>query len=111
MAVTVLKASFSKELSPKEMIHRDYINVEQDKFEYELKNRSQNEPIECYNEFEKVFVDILYDHIPFKKQFLRANYAPYMTKRLRKAIVKRSELKSKYLKFKTQESFKSYKKQ
>ena len=44
-------------------------------------------------------------------KFLRVNYALYMTKRLRKAIVKRSELKSKYLKFKTQESFKSYKKQ
>ena len=48
---------------------------------------------------------------PSKKKFLRVNYAPYMTKRLRKAVVKISELKSKYLKLKTQESFKSYKKQ
>ena len=29
---------------------------------------------------------------PFKIKFLRANYAPYMTKRLRKAVIKRSEL-------------------
>ena len=47
----------------------------------------------------------------FKKKFLKVNYAPYMTKTLMKAIVKRYELKSKYLKFKTRESFKSYKKQ
>ena len=93
------------------MVHWDYKSFEHDKFKYEPKNRIKNEPIECYSKFEKVFVDILNEHTTFKKKFLRVNYAPYMTKRLRKAIVKRSELKSKYLKFKTQESFKSYKKQ
>ena len=93
------------------MLHRDYKNFEQDKFKYELKNRIQNEPIECYSEFEKVFVNILNEHAPFKKKFLRVNYAPYMTKRPRKAIMKRSEPKSKYLKFETQESIKSCKKQ
>ena len=48
---------------------------------------------------------------PFKKKFLRANHSLYMTKRLRKAIMKRSKLKSMYLKTQTQASFKSYKKQ
>ena len=33
-----------------------------------------------------------------KKKFVRANELPYMTKTLRKAIIKRSELESKYLK-------------
>ena len=55
-------------------------------------------------------MDILNEHALFKKKFLRANCAPYMTKRLRKAIMKRSELKSKYLNIQTQESCKSYKK-
>ena len=36
MAVTVLKASFSK-APPKEMLHRGYKSFEQDKFKYELK--------------------------------------------------------------------------
>ena len=58
MAVTVLKASFTKTLL-KEMLHRDYKNFEQDKFKHELKNIIQNESVECYCEFEKVFVDIL----------------------------------------------------
>ena len=58
MAVTVLKASFSK--APlREMLHRDYKNFEQDKFKHELKNIIQNQSVECYYEFEKVFVDIL----------------------------------------------------
>ena len=100
-AVAVLKVSFSKE-PLKEILHRDCKSFEQDKFKYELKNRIQNGPIECYSEFEKAFVDILNDHAPFKKKLLRVNYAPCMTKRLRKAIMKISKLKSKYLKFKTQ---------
>ena len=44
-------------------------------------------------------------------KLLRANHDPYMTMTLRKAIMKRSELKSKYVKNKTCENFKSYKKQ
>ena len=66
MAVTVLKASFSK-APPKELLHRNYKNFEQDKFKHELKNIIQNESVECYCEFEKVFVDILYKWAhPFK---------------------------------------------
>ena len=42
---------------------------------------------------------------------LRANHVPYMTKALRKAIMKRSELESKYVKNKTSENLRSYKKQ
>ena len=71
-----------------------------------MKIRIQNELIECYSEFEKVFLDILHKHVPFKKKFLKANYVPYETK---ETIVKRSELKSKYLKFQTRDSFKSSK--
>ena len=75
-------------------------------------NIIQNESVECYFEFEKVFVDILYNSVrPFKRKFPRAIYAPCMTKRLRKAIMKRSRLKSIYLKIQTQDSTKSYKKQ
>ena len=65
-AVTVLKVSFSK--APlKEMLHRDYKSCHHNKFKYELKNRIQNESIECYNEFEKVFVDILNEQTLLKR--------------------------------------------
>ena len=58
MAVTVLKTSFRK-APPKEMLHKDYKNSEQDKFKHELKNIIQNESAEYYCEFEKFFVDIV----------------------------------------------------
>ena len=41
---------------------------------------------------------MLNKHAPFKKKFLRVNHAPYMTIDLRKAIMKGSDLKAKYLK-------------
>ena len=40
MAATAQKTSFSK-APPKEMLHRDYKNTEQDKFKHELKNNSK----------------------------------------------------------------------
>ena len=58
---------FHRKAPPKEMLHRGYKNFEQDKFKYELKNRIQNESIECYSEFEKVFEDILNEHTPLKR--------------------------------------------
>ena len=42
---------------------------------------------------------------------IRANHVPYMTKSLRKAIMKRSQLESKYLRNSTVENMKIYKKQ
>ena len=50
-------------------------------------------------------------HAPMKKKVLRANHKPYMTKALRKAIMRRSTLKTKYLKTKTDENLKAFKKQ
>ena len=64
MAVTVLKTPFSK-ATPKEMFYRDYKNF--DKFKYELKNRTQNESVECFSEFAKAFVDIVNEHTPLKR--------------------------------------------
>ena len=53
------------------MFYRGYKKTKQDKFKCELKNITQNESIECYSEFEKVFVDILNDHGPFRKEILK----------------------------------------
>ena len=46
-----------------------------------------------------------------KKKVLRANDKPFMTKTLRKAIMRRSALKNKYLKDKSEEKLKAFKKQ
>ena len=46
-----------------------------------------------------------------KKEIVRANEVPYMTKTPRKSIMKISELVSKYLKNKSYQNMKIYKKQ
>ena len=50
-------------------------------------------------------------HALMKKKFVRANEVLYITKALRKAINETSELKSKYLKNKSHQNMKIYKKQ
>ena len=49
--------------------------------------------------------------LPLRKKLLRANHAPYITKSVRKAIMRRSQIKSKFLKHKTPESRQIYTKQ
>ena len=61
--------------------------------------------------FEQIFLEILNIRASIKKDLLRANHVPYITKAPRKAIMKRSELESKYMQNKTSENLKSYKKQ
>ena len=54
---------------------------------------------------------LLDHHAPLKKKVLRANNAPYITKKLRKAIMKRSQLEKISLKTLSEKSLKTYRKQ
>ena len=55
-------------------------------------------------------MEILNKYAPKKKKLVRAKQAPNMTKALCKAIMKRSELETKYFKLKTNDTLKVYKK-
>ena len=66
--------------------------------------------IDKYETFEEEFLKVLNKHDPLKKKFIRANHAPYMTKNLRKAIMKRSLLENKYISNSTVENKNKYKK-
>ena len=54
---------------------------------------------------------MLNKHAPLKKKFVRRNQASYMTKKLRKAIMKRSELEIGYLKNRTIDNKTKFRKQ
>ena len=110
MVVTVFKYTFSKS-KPKEITYRSYKNFDQDKFKKDLKNKLQNKTVSEYETFENIFLTVLENHAPLKKKIIRANHSPYVTKALRKAIMKRSSLENKYYKDRGSESFKLYKKQ
>ena len=54
---------------------------------------------------------VLNRHAPLKKKILRANHSSYMSKTLRKTIMRRSYLEKKYFKKKTDLSLRACKKQ
>ena len=51
-----------------------------------------------YTIFESVFMDQFNKHAPMKEKLVRANNAPFMTKKLSKAIMTRSRLRNRFLK-------------
>ena len=102
MAINVLKQTFQRS-SPKEHVYRDYKNFDRLTFKRELEEKL-NQQINEYKNFEQIFLEVVNTHAPIKRKLLRANHAPYMTKALRKALMKRSKLESKYVKNKTNEN-------
>ena len=109
LELSVFKTTFSKS-KPKEIIYRNFKKCNEKDFNQELRGRLSIELLDNYNSFENVFIDVLNRHAPIKKKVATANHVPYVTKALRKAIMKRSQLEETYFKKRTQESFKNYKK-
>ena len=109
MSITVLKSKFDK-ISPKEVNYRDYKTFEKSLFKTDLK-AALSSGCGTYQEFENIFLSTLNLHAPFKKKTIRANHAPYMTKSLRKAIMRRSQLLTKCHKSKDKTDLALYKKQ
>ena len=108
MILTVLKTTFPK-AKRKEIIYRNYKNFDLNIFKNDL--RKNIESVDNYEVFETEFLNILNNHAPQKKKVIRANHVPYMTKPLRKAIMKRSQLENKYLQNSSNENKIRYKKQ
>ena len=98
MVVTSMKLSFKK-LPPKETVYRDYKNFNIESFNMQLSAKLSDIVSINYNLFETEFLNVLNKAAPLKKKTIRANHAPYVTKKLRKAIMKRSELMSKSIKY------------
>ena len=51
-----------------------------------------------YDHFITIFLIVLDKHAPIKKKHLRANHTNFVTKQLRKAVMKRSKLRNDFLK-------------
>ena len=61
-------------------------------FKRDLKESLKKVDVSNYDSFEDIFENVLDKHAPKKKKAQRANSKPYVTKAMRKAIMKRSEL-------------------
>ena len=112
LTTTVLKQYFPKP-KPKIVNYRDYRNFRNDEFRAELDNEILKHDINNieYQHFLNIFIEILNKHAHMKIKYLRANQEKFMTKGLHKAIMKRSRLRNKFLRDRTDRSRKEYKKQ
>ena len=68
------------------------------------------EKITSCTKFDEMFLQMLNQHAPLKSKILRGNHASYISKPLRKAIMKRSYLENLYFKKRTDHSLRNYKK-
>ena len=110
LVLTVLKTSITKS-KPQKITYRDYKNFDSVRFNGELKYVLEKEKTMSCIKFDKMFLRILNQHAPLKSKLLRANHASYISKPLRKAIMKRSYLENLNFKRRTDHSLRNYKKQ
>ena len=110
MVLTSMKTTFPKAV-PKEIVYRDMKNFDKKAFKRDLKENLKKADSTNYALFEEIFENVLDKHAPKKKKLQRANHKPYVTKAMRKAIMKRSELATKYRTRPTEENKKAFKKQ
>ena len=108
MVVTVLRKTFQR-AQPKVVSYRDHKNFDNELFKSSLQNALNEINRPDYIKF--VFLETLKKHAPVKQKTIRDNHASYMTKGLRKAIMRRSELEAKYHKHRDIQSLRQYKKQ
>ena len=95
---------------PKKLIYRNYSNFSQKDFQSDLL-LNIGDGKNNYLEFEKNFVETLNKHAPKKTKIFRGNHKPHINKTLRKAIMKRSQLKNKANKTEDPKDILKYKKQ
>ena len=104
-----MKTTFKFE-EPRKLIYRKYSNFSQKDFQSDLLLNIADGKNNCL-EFEKNLLKTLNKHAPKKTKIFRGNHKPHINKTLRKAIMKRSQLKNKANKTKDPKDILKYKKQ
>ena len=112
MVVSMLKGGFNKR-GPRVITYCDYSAYCDVAFRTDLMNhiRSDSSDDGGYDAFGNMVTDVLLQHAPIKKKYLRANDGPFMTRELRKEMMHRTRFLNKYNKDKTNENFEAYKRQ
>ena len=99
----------------KNIEYGNYKKIDSKSFLYELdqellKVEMYKDHNDKFSAFTNVFRYVLDKHAPLKTKTIRGNHKPFMTKNLSKAIINRSRLRSKYLKWSSRGDFLEYKK-
>ena len=106
LTITEFKTSFH-EREPKIIKYRDYKNFDNNMFRSEILKCSFDHT--DLRTFKQTVFNIFNKYALIKKKYVRANEAPFMTKELHKAVMKRSRLRNKFLKDRTENNQKNFK--
>ena len=114
LVVTHMRAHIKK-LKPIQIQYRSYKNYDENNFLSDLSNceliKNKDDPDKMYDELTSNFLKILDKHAPIKHKIVRGNNADFMNKELQKAIMKRSRLKNKFNRLKSNENWEEFRKQ
>ena len=108
LTITEFKTSFQKR-EPRIIKYRDYKNFDNNKFKSEILKCSFN--YTDLRTFKETVFHKFNKYAPIKRKHVRANEGPFMAKELHKAIPKRSRLRNKFLKGRTENNKKNFKHQ
>ena len=100
MTDTSLKMQFRR-LKPRVLFYIDYTKFSNETFINSLKARLN---IKSISPDENRFLNFSNNHAPRKLKTIRGNQISFINKEILKAIIKRTELRNKFLKHKTHES-------
>ena len=107
--------SFVSRLKPKIILFRNYKKFDETKFLADLKNTdfsfTSADPNENYLFLTNSFSKLVMKHVSLKQKTLRGNHAPFVSKKLMKAIYTRSRFRNKFLKNLDEINSKLYKQQ
>ena len=110
MTLSVFKTFFQKQ-SPTIVNYRDYNKFNANIFRNELLEQLTNIGDDItYVKFETIFMLLLDLHAPMKTKYIRANNSPFMNKILTKAIMNRSRLRNKFVRYPSHANEYNYKK-
>ena len=93
------------------MTYRNYRKFDSLKFNNELEILLTKENIDVCIKFDDKFLEVLHKQASLKRKLLRANQASHVSKSLQKATLRRSYLENVYIKTRTENSLKAFKKQ
>ena len=107
MILTVTKITFQK-LKPRVINYRDYKHFDNERLIDDLVSEILNSHLEfdnnSFDEFFNMRQSTLDQRAPWKQKYVRGNHMPFMSKTLSKVIIKRTKLRNKFLKERTDES-------
>ena len=111
MTVTITKMTFQK-FKPRIINYRDYKFFDNVSYRDKLLQEISNSYLKFNDNGFSGFFDIcrttLDQHAPRKKKYARGNHMPFIKKTLSKEIMKRSKLRNKFLKDRTEENRNRY---